>query len=233
MIKLTRIQFNSMKRSKQFVLDHTITPAIPALTAAATALGTSITTIEALDSGWDQGKGTFLGAAEERRFAKTQLRKALSALSLVSKSLDKAVYPDVAAQLKMGNHKDTYQGALAFGRAAVAVVEPIKQVFIDHGSAATVVEDLEALITALEEASNRKVTGLGSRIGKTAALRAEARNGMRLVRVLDGIFSQVYKDNVELLTAWKAAKRQQQPMEDEDETVPASGSGSGEGSQPA
>ena len=233
MIKQTRIQVNSMKGAKQFVLDHTITPAIPALTAAATGLGNSITTIDALDSGWDQGKGTFLGAVEERRLAKTKLRKALSALSLVSKTVDKVAYPDLAAQLKMGNHKNNYQGVLAFGRAAVTIIEPVKQVFIDHGAATTVVEDLEALITALEAAGNRKATGAGSRTGKTAALRAEARIGMSYVRKLDGIFSQVYKDNVELYTAWKAAKRQQQPMDDDEETVPAPGTGSGEGSQPA
>jgi hypothetical protein len=220
MIKETRIQFNAMKRVKQHVLDHVITPANPVVTATATALGDSITTIETLDSGWDQGKGLFLGAAEERQFAKIQLRNALSALSLVSKTLEKAVYPDVAAQLKMGNHKKTYQGTLAFGRAAVAVVEPMKQVFIDHGSAATVIEDLQALIDALEAAGNRKTTGLDSRIGKTAALRAEARVGMSHVRKLDGIFSQLYKNNVELLTAWKAAKRLQQTLPQEEATAP-------------
>jgi hypothetical protein len=230
MIKKTRIQFNVMKRSKQFVLDHPITPANAVVTATATALDTSITTIEALDSGWDQGKGTFHGAVEERQSAKSDLRVALSALSLVSKSLDKASYPDVAAQLKMGNHKDSYQGILAFGRAAVAIAEPIKAVFIAHGSEATVIEDLQARIDALEAAGNRKSTGLNSRVGKTSALLAEARIGMTQVRKLDGILSQLYKNNVELYTAWKAAKRQQQTLPDEEEApapapvTPASGS---------
>jgi hypothetical protein len=213
MIKQTRIQLTAMKNAKQHIVDHPITPAIPALTAAAAGLSTSITTIETLDSGWDQGKGTFHGAAAERRFRKDQLRRALSALSLVSKNLDKDTYPDIAEQLKMANHKKSYQGTLAFGRAAIAVVEPIKQVFIDHGSATTVIEDLEALITALDSAGNRKATGGGSRTGKTAALLAEARIGMSYVRTIDGILSQVYKDNVELFTAWKAAKRQQQSGE--------------------
>ena len=220
MIKETRIQLNAMKRVKQFVLDHAITPANTVVDATATALGNSITTIETLDAGWDQGKGTFLGAAEERKFAKKQLRDALSALSLVSKSLDKAVYPDVASHLKMGNHRNTYQGMLAFGRAAIAIVEPMKQVFIDHGAIATVIEDLQALITALETAGNRKSTALNSRVGKTAALKAEARAGMLLVRKLDAIFSQLYRNNVELYTAWKAAKRQEQTLPPEEAPAP-------------
>ena len=215
MIKDTRIKLNAMKRSHQHVLDNVITPANAVVTATATALGTSITTIETLDAGWDQGKGTFHGAVEERQFAKKQLRDALSALSLVSKSLDKTVYPDVAAHLKMGNHRNTYQGVLAFARAAIAIVEPMKQVFIDHGAVATVIEDFEALIAALEAAGNRKSTGLSSRIGKTAELKAEARAGMLLVRKLDGIFSQLYKNNVELYAAWKAAIRQEQTLPNE------------------
>ena len=231
MIKKTRIQYNAMKSVRQFVLDHPIIPANAAVTTTATALGASITRIETLDGGWDQGKGTFHGAVEERQFAKAQLRDALSALSLVSKSLDKVLYPDVAAQLKMGHHRDSYAGVMAFGRAAVAVVEPIKQVFIDLGSPATVVEDLEALIAALDAAGNRKVTGFSSRVGKTAALVAEAKVGMNLVRKLDGIFSQLYKNNVELFTAWKAAKRQEQDLPSEEQTpAPGSGSGTGNGS---
>jgi hypothetical protein len=201
------------------------------VTTTATALGTSITKIETLDGGWDQGKGAFHGAVAERQFAKAQLRDALSALSLVSKGLDKALYPDVATQLKMGNHRKSYAGMAAFGRAAVAVIEPIKQVFIDLGSPATVVEDLEALIAALDAAGNRKVTGFSDRVGKTAALIAEAKVGMSLVLRLDGIFSQLYKNNVELLTAWKAVKRQEQDLPSEEQTpAPGSGSGSGTGS---
>lgn len=152
--------------------------------------------------------------------AKDLLRRELSALSQVSKTLDKAVYPDLAAQLKMGNHKNSYQGMLAFGRAAVAIVEPVKQVFIDHGSATTVIEDLEARIAALDAAGNRKSTGLGSRMGKTAALRAEARIGMSYIRKLDSVYSQVYRNNIELYTAWKAAKRQQQPTQQEEPSTP-------------
>ncbi len=231
MKKKTRIQLNSMKGAKQFVLDHAITPPNVALTAASTALGVSITNLETLDSGWDQGKGTFLGAVEERRFAKDQLQDLLSDLSLVSKSLDQTTYPDVASQLKMSNHKKTYQGVLAFGRAAVAVIEPIKEVFTAQGFATTLVEDLEALITALETAGNRKITGKASRTGKTAALEAEAKIGMKHVRKIDGILSHLYRDNVELFTAWKTTKRQQTAMEDDEEETPAPGNGSG-GSQP-
>jgi hypothetical protein len=50
---------------------------------------------------------------------------------------------------------------------------------------------------------------------------AEARIGMRHVRKLDGILSQLYKNNVELLTAWKTAKRQEQTLPDDAASTPA------------
>ena len=232
MNKKIRIQLNSMKHTKQFVLDHPITPAIALVTSTATALGTSITTIETMAGTRTEGTGTFHGATEERQFAKTQLHNALSALSAVSKTLDKATHPDVAAQLKMSHSGNTYQSLLGFARAAVAIVEPKEQVFVDHGAPATVVEDLEALITALEAASNRKLTGIDSQVGKTAALAAAAKIGMLHVRKLDSILSQLYKGNVELYTAWKAAKRQQRTLSDEEEaTTPPTGGGSGSGTQ--
>jgi hypothetical protein len=47
------------------------------------------------------------------------------------------------------------------------------------------------------------------------------RAGMLLVRKLDGIFSQLYKNNVELYTAWKAAMRQEQTLPEEEAPAPA------------
>jgi hypothetical protein len=229
MKKSTRIQLNSMKRSKQFVLVNTITPAHPLVTTASTGLGESITRIETLAGTRNEGTGQYHGASEERQALKRDLQVAVSSLSQVSKTLDKTTHPDVAAQLKVGRHGNSYQSLLDFARAVVAVVEPIEEVFVAHGAAATVVEDLEAKIAALDTATNRKTTGLDSQVGKTAAIEAEARIGMSHQRKLDAILSQLYKDNVELYTAWKAAKRQQKTIPDEEEgslppVTPPSGS---------
>lgn len=213
MNKTIRIDFNSMKRSKQFYLDTPIVPAKPELTAAGTALTASITTIETIAGVREEGTGTYRGASQQRKFAKSQLLKALSNLSGVAKNLDKIQYPDVEDQLKMREHRQTYQSLLDFARAAKAVVEPIKQVFIDHGSEETVVEDLAAKITALEAAGSRKLTGIGKQIGKTRALTIETRKGMKLVRKLDAIYSQLFENDPALLAEWKSAKRKQRTAE--------------------
>jgi hypothetical protein len=213
-------QTNSMKRSKQFVLDHPITPANAAVTTASTALTAAITQIEALDSARLIGTNLSRGAVAERQLRKKALRSALSDLSRVSKTLDKTAHPDVAAQLKMGG-ATSYAALLTLANSAVTVITPIKQVFIDHGAAATVVEDLQDLIDAFVASGERRYTGLGAQVGGTAALKDAIRAGMDQVRVLDGILSILLKPAPGVLAEWKAAKRVERRLPEDDPEQPA------------
>ena len=231
MKKAHRIRLNAMSRGHRHVLDHPVTPAIPALTAATTGLGGVITQLETLGGGRIVGTGTVRGAVETRQAAKAELRDAVSAVSKVAKTLDKATHPNVAAQLEMRRHATSYAGLAHFARAVITVITPIEQVFVDHGAAATLVDDLEAKLAAMIAAGNLKSSGLGNQIGKGEALDAIVKTGMDYLRKLDSILSQVYKGNVELLAAWKAAKRLERDLPEEEPTTPtptpAPGNGSG------
>ena len=201
-----RRHYDAAKRSKQFDEDHPLEPANAVATAAYTALGTSISTIEALASGRLNGTSTFRGAVAERKVLRDELRSMVSDLSRVAKTLDKTIYPDIAAQLKMGSVK-TYTGVVALATNAVTVVTPIKEVFIARGAAATVIEDIQALIDALATVTGRRYSGLGTQISKNADLFFAVRAAMEQVRILDGILSILLKPTPGLLAEWKAAKR--------------------------
>jgi hypothetical protein len=234
-------QTNAMNRAKQFVLDHPITPPNAALTAAGTALTTAITQIEACDGLRLTGKGTAIGTTEERHALRDQLHSAVSDLCRVSKTLDKTAHPDIAAQLKMGR-VDSYGALLAYANNVITVVTPMKDVFIAHGSATTVIEDLQALIDAFANATGRHYTALGVQTNKTVALRNAIRDGMNRVRVLDGILSQLLKSDEPLLAEWKSAKRVQQAPQHQqaasgqsassgsDQSAPSGGDNTGTGS---
>jgi hypothetical protein len=214
------LQTKAMKRGKQFGVDHLLNPANAVATAAFTALGTAIIQIEAIDTARLNGMSTSRGAVIERKFRRKALRSALSDLSRVSKTLDKIAHPDVAAQLKMGRlGKDA--DLLAFANNAIAVVTPIKQVFIDRGAAVTVVEDLQDLLDAFVATADRRFSGLGIQLGSNAALKEAIRAGMDQLRVLDGILSQVLKPMPALLAEWKAAKRVERRYKKEEEQQPA------------
>lgn len=223
-----------MKRVKQFGADNPLTPANALVTAELLALSATITLLEMLAGNREQSTGTFRGASMARKFAAKMLRDGLGKLSKVSKTLDVETYPDVAAQMKMGE-RGSYQDLADFARSVITVVEPIKQVFIDHGAAVTVVEDLEARLATFDAASGRKFTGLNSQVGKTRALTLAARDGMGHVRKLDAIFSQLYVENPELDAAWKSAKRLQKVNvvdSSEPTETPTPDPGSGTSSQP-
>ena len=192
-----------------------------------TGVSNSITLAEALDASRLNGSSTSRGASEEKQLLRKLLRTQVSDLSRISKTLDKAVYPDVASQLKMG-HPGSYAALLTLGVNAVTVVTPIKAVFIARGAPATVVEDLQASIDALQAATGRRLGGRGKRIGSNADLRAAISAGRVHVAVLDGIMSIALKHTPGLLAEWKAAKRVQRrhPAETTEPPAPVTPPGS-------
>ena len=99
---------------------------------------------------------------------------------------------------------------------------PIKAVFIARGAPATVIEDLQASIDALQAATGRRLGGRGKRIGSNADLRAALRVGRVHVAVLDGIMRIALKNSPGLLAEWKAAKRIQRrhPAEGTEQPAP-------------
>ena len=228
-----RYVVDAFKRSHQYITINPLTPANPIAVAAATVLGTSITSIETLDGGRLNGNSTWRSAAEESRLLKMDLRGKVSDLSRVAKTLDKTAHPDVAAQLKMGRPA-SYADVIALAINAVAVVTPIKAVFIERGAPATVVEDLQDAIDALNAALGRSSGGRGTRIGKIVELKNAIREGRAQLRIFDSILSYALKPTPGLLAEWKAAKRvfRRRPADQPVETPGGGGSGSGSGSTP-
>jgi hypothetical protein len=218
---------NSLKGVKQFGEDHPLAPANAVATAAFTGMSNAITLIEALDASRLNGSSTSRGASEEKQLLRNLLRSQVSDLSRISKTLDKGTHPDVASQLKIGR-PGSYAAMITLGTNAVAVVTPIKQVFIDRGAPATVIEDLQASIDALQEAIGRRLGGRGKRIGSNADLRAAISAGRVHVAVLDGIMSIALKNTPGLLAEWKAAKRVQRrhPAEATEPPAPVTPPGS-------
>lgn len=212
---------NSLKGVKKFGEDHPLTPANAAATAALTGVSNAITTIETLDASRLNGSSTSRGASEEKQLLRKLLRSQVSDLSRISKTLDKTVHPDVASQLLVGR-PDSFAALISLAINAVAVVTPIKAVFIEHGAATTVIEDLQASIDALQAAIDRRLGGRGKRIGSNADLQVALRAGRAHVAVLDGIISIAHKNSPGLLAEWMAAKRIQRrkPAEETEQPAP-------------
>ena len=226
-----RYVVDAFKRSHQYITANPLTPANPIAVAAATVLGTSIATVETLDGARLNGNSTWRSAAEECRLLKKDLRGKVGDLSRVAKTLDKTAHPDVAAQLKMGR-RDSYADVIALAINTVAVVTPIQAVFIERGAPATVVEDLQDAIDALNAALGRSSGGRGTRIGKIVELKNALRTGREQLRIPDGILSYALKPSPGLLAEWKAAKRVFRRKRAEEPVETPGGGDTGSGTTP-
>lgn len=103
-------------------------------------------------------------------------------------------------------------------------VTPIKAAFVDRGVPADFDETMTDLIEALEDATQRKSSGLSQQSGGTAGLDDAARRGVALVRELDAIMTHLLRNSPSLMAAWKTASRiQRDPQSSATTTTTATG----------
>ena len=202
----SRRRYDALICIRGFRVEHPEAANNAAAEAAFNAVDAAIAELVFLASRRLQGTNTFLSASAERQAARAELHEFISDLSRVAKILPRALYPDIAQQLRMGR-LNAYQDLLSLARSAIVAITPIKQVFIDHGAPETVTEDIQARIDALEFAANRRNRGLGTQIAKNTSLRIAARKAMDQVRILDGILRFTLKGKPGLLAEWKSAMR--------------------------
>jgi hypothetical protein len=202
----SRRRLEVLKRILQFAVDHPQILSNAVAAAAFAAVAAAIEETERLASKRLHDTRTYRSAAAERQSSRAELHELLSNLSRVSKTLDRALYPDIAAQLKMGR-LNSAADLLALARNAIRVVTPLKQVFVDRGAPETVLEDIQSLIDQHEAAARRRNAGRGAQISRNVDLRLAARRGMDHLRILDGILHLQFKRNSGVIAEWNAAKR--------------------------
>ena len=100
----------------------------------------------------------------------------------------------------------TDQALLALGRAAATDAVEFKERFIEYGLPADFLEDLNADIAAFEAAINAQETGRRKRVTATAAIDEIIERGMKIVRRLDAIVRNRFRDDPARLAAWLSAR---------------------------
>jgi hypothetical protein len=152
------------------------------------------------------GRGVFRGGTADRRRIAAELREHVRGLAKVARSLDPVAFPGVAQEVR-GPRSSSYQALLAAARAILQRVTPIKAAFVDRGVPATFDETMNDLIDTLEEATQRKSSGLSEQSGGTAGLADAARRGVALVNELDAIMTHLLRNSPSLMAAWNTASR--------------------------
>lgn len=101
---------------------------------------------------------------------------------------------------------DNDQVLLATAREFVEQVRLHLADFVGLGVLATLVDELEADIAALEQAMNEKASAHIEGVGATAGIDEEIEKGMNAEIFLDNMMKNVYRNNPVKLAEWKSAR---------------------------
>ncbi len=113
---------------------------------------------------------------------------------------------------------DSDQLLLANAREFVVEARRFPTEFAGRGIPATLADELDADINAMEAAMSAKASGRIESVGATAGIDDQIEDGMNAEKILDSIMHNVYFDNPVKLAEWrtarhvkKAPKRQEEP----------------------
>lgn len=101
---------------------------------------------------------------------------------------------------------ESAQSWLAAARAIAEEAEPNKQDFIRLGLPANFLEELQERIAEVDEIINRQGQSTGEGVAASAAIDKAIEAGMKIVRELDAIVRNIFRDDPATLAEWTSAR---------------------------
>lgn len=149
------------------------------------------------------GASTARQSSTSKAVARAALREDLEALTRTARALAIGM-PGLEEKFRMPR-KASDQELVNTARTFAADASPLKAEFIRHEMPADFLEDLQSDIDAFEEAINQKNVGRDTRVTATAAIDDVIERGMILLRQLDAIVRNKFRDDPSKLAAWTSA----------------------------
>ncbi len=149
------------------------------------------------------GLGEAAQQFEVKDTCRENLRDEMSAISRTSKSMEYAF--DGISNKFFFRRNLADADLLAKARAWVNELAPYKTDFINYGMPGTFIADLTAAADAFEASFSSTASARAEHVAATADISAKIRQGMIIVRTLDGIVKNIYANNPGKLAAWVSA----------------------------
>jgi hypothetical protein len=212
-------KLDMMKRIIRFILENIITPAIPRLTAASTKVTNVITALETAAQNQVAGSGQSEGGVDLRAIKAFELREYLKNVNRTARALE-TDHPGISPTFRLPE-SGSYPALIARTQAIIAAATPLQADFVDAGLPGTFLTELAALLTAFQNATNQKHDGGITQVLGTAALNAKANLGVKAARDCDACVRNHFRNNPEMLAAWKHARRiEKAPVRKSESTTP-------------
>jgi hypothetical protein len=167
------------------------------------ALGGVIDELEAHGAAQSAGGSAARTSTGAKRAARENLRRQMTAISETARAMEPS-QPGIAASFRMPNTNGD-QALLNAARAFLEAATPLKNEFIRRELPETFPADLDAAISAFENALSSQTQNTGRRVAATAAIETLIERGRQLVRELDAIVRNKYRNDAATLAAWESA----------------------------
>lgn len=202
-----RRRYEMFVRVRDFGAAHTASfPAVTLGKELFDVLDGIVTELEAQTTAQASGAGAARQGTTVRAAARAKLREDLEAISRTARSMSRDI-PGLENKFRLppGNSND--QALISAARAFAADAVPLSAEFIRHELPANFLADLNSDINAFEVAVNEQNRGTETRVSATAAIDAAIDRGVDIVRRLDAVVRNKFRDDQAMLAAWESASR--------------------------
>lgn len=196
-------QLDRSRSAREFA--RTYASAFPAGSRGATLitdLDAVITLIETQAAKQDTATLQRQDRTDQKEAAIAALLELLRRNNLTARSIPD-LSPGVAAEFKMPRNSD--QAVLNRAAAHINAATPIAAEFTSRGLPATFLTDMQDAIDAVSAAQQAQAAALVQQTAATAALAAALKQERDIVRQLDAIIRNTFRDDPAALAAWDSA----------------------------
>lgn len=166
-------------------------------------MATLVNEIEATSSAQQSGFGEAAQQFEVKDTARENLRDEMSDISRTAKSMEYA-FDGISNKFRFQRNMSD-ANMLAKARAFETEANPYKSDFEAYGLSANFIADLTAAADAFEASFSNTASATAEHVAATADTSAQVREGMVIVRILDGIVKNKYANDPGKLAAWISA----------------------------
>lgn len=158
-----------------------------------------------------QAGGAFAEETEAQAILRDELEEELRDINLTAAAIaEETSNPAMMERFRMP-HAQNDSNLAASARAIAAAIRELalNDEFEAHGHPPDTATDLEAMVLDFITSEGSQGTAYGNRAGATAAIPIALRSGKAALKTLHAIFRRIYKNNPEVLAAWRTASHVQ------------------------
>jgi hypothetical protein len=175
------------------------------LTTAVARLEERLARAQALDEQHKNGEIAVAASVLNKSDLRVTIRDGLSLVAgLAEAAADEQ--PDLAVRIKPPALRAQQTTFVSSARVAVTQAREVEPVLKGYGLPDTLLTEISAAIDRLESTEDAKEAGRNAHVGATADLHKVTGDVMRILRQLDKLHRHRFREDAELLAAWKRAR---------------------------